>query len=185
MIPANVIRPGDFAVVNTGTKYVTAGIRLAEYAADLADFHPDKRVSDWDHAVMCTRIGVQGTVYIAEAQPGGAVEVPWHYDARPHLWSSGIIDMPEAAGAQAIRYTQPGFWGKAGVPYSAADYLAIAAHSLHVPVPGLQEFIKTSGHMICSQLCDRAANQAGKHLFTDDRWDGFVKPSDLGLLLVQ
>lgn len=184
MIPANVIRPGDFAVVNTGTRYVTAGIRLAEYAADLADFHPDKRVSDWDHAVMCTRIGVEGTVYIAEAQPGGAVEVPWHYDARPHIWSSGIIDMPEAAGSWAIRYTKAGPWGPSGVPYSWADYGALAAHSLHLPAPGLREFIERQGSMICSQLVDRAAMNAGEHLFNDDRWCGFVKPSDLGLLLV-
>lgn len=165
------VRPGDWAVVNTGTR-ATPLIRAGEFLCTLLDDCP--QVSNWDHAVICSRVQ-DGTVWIVEAQPGGAVEVPWHYEDRPHQWSAGIISMPAAAGAAARNYV--------GVGYSWFDYGAIALHELHVPAPGLRAFIGSTRHLICSQLVDRAALDAGRHLFTGRRWPGYVKPSDLGFLL--
>lgn len=176
------VKPGDWFVVNTGGD-TSALIQFAEYLSDKASGVKDPEISQWDHAGMCVNVKDDGTVMIAEAEPGGAKLTQWHYEDRPHIWSTGIIDMPQGASAAAWKYTQPGPWGKKGVPYSDLDYVALTAHSLHIPIPGLQEFIKTSEHMICSQLVDRAAEDAGKHLFTDERWNGYVKPSDLGLLL--
>ena len=174
------VKPGAWAVVNTGAR-PSPLITAAEYLSTLAAGHP--RYSKWDHAVMCTGVKPDGTVMIAEAEPGGARNVPWHYETRPHLWSTGIIDMPEEAGAAALRYTQAGSWGPRGVPYSGLDYVALTAHSLHVPAPGLRTFIASTMHQICSQLVDQAALDVGEHLFADGRWAGYVKPSDLGFLL--
>jgi hypothetical protein len=125
--------------------------------------------------VICSRVE-NGTVYIVEAESHGAVETAWHYETRPHQWSSGIIDMPVTAGAAALRYV--------GVGYGWLDYAAMTAHELHIPAPGLKSYIDSTHTLICSQLVDRATLDAGKHLFTDGRWPGYCKPSDLGFLLV-
>lgn len=183
VMPPKNVKPGDWFVVNTGGD-VSSLIQFAEWMSDKASGVKDPAISMWDHAGMCTEVKPDGTVMIAEAEPGGAREVPWHYQGKPFLWSTGIIDMPAAAGAAARKYTRPGPWGKTGVPYSALDYLALTTHSLHIPVPGLAGFIANSNRMICSQLVDKAALDAGKHLFSDGRYPGYVKPSDLGWLLV-
>src|SRR5258708_29450415 len=65
-----------------------------------------------------------------------------------------------------------------GVGYSWADYMAIAAHRLHIPSPGLRDFIADSTHQICSQLIDTCYADAGVHLFADGRWPGYVTPAD-------
>ena len=70
-----------------------------------------------------------------------------------------------------------------GVPYSFADYAALAAHRLHIPAPGLREFIGSSKSMICSQLVDQCYVDAGVHLFRDSRWPGFVTPAALAGLI--
>jgi hypothetical protein len=66
-----------------------------------------------------------------------------------------------------------------GVGYSFLDYDAIAAHRLHLPVPGLRAYIGSTGHLICSQLCDQAYADVGAHLYADGRWPGYVTPLDL------
>ncbi len=171
--PRPPVKPGDWAVVNTGTR-ATPLIRLGEFLCTVTDLHPE--CSEWDHAAICSRVDPDGTIWIVEADPGGAVETRWHYEGRPYQWSSGIIDMPEAAGAAALRYV--------GTGYSALDYFAIAAHSLHIWAPGLREYIDSTGSMICSQLVARAALDAGRPLVNGE-WPGYVKPSDLGFLLTE
>ncbi|MGW9433129.1 hypothetical protein ACWHA1_35035 [Streptomyces decoyicus] len=70
-----------------------------------------------------------------------------------------------------------------GVPYSFLDYLAIATHRFHLPVPGLRRYVASTRHMICSQLVDRCYLDAGVHLFADGRWPGYVTPMALHHLL--
>jgi hypothetical protein len=171
-------RPGDWFVVNPGS-WVSTWIHVVSKIAD-------GRKSPWAHAGVATRwaeIGGEKVLMIAEAMPGGAVEVPWHYQGHEHRWSCEKFGNHLLTGESARRYTRAGPWGPRGVPYSFLDYGALTAHTLHLPVPGLQHFIATDHHMICSQLVDQACLDSGWHLFDDNRWPGYVKPSDLGYLL--
>jgi len=107
---------------------------------------------------------------IVEAEPGGARL--WElseYDGRPIVWVRCPPEHGQAV-ADAAR-------SLVGTPYSAADYFALAAHRLHLPVPGLREYIADTGHMICSQLAAHAAHLGGWDLFPD-RWDGYDVPAD-------
>jgi hypothetical protein len=72
-----------------------------------------------------------------------------------------------------------------GVPYSWADYGALALHRLRIPVPDLKRYIGDTGHQICSQLADQCRLDLGSHLFDDNRWPGFVTPADLANLIAQ
>lgn len=132
----------------------------------------------WEHAFMSIGNGL-----IVEAEPGGArvahadeyAVVHWCYG----LYTLGTAEQHANAAFFATQFTYAGPWGPHGVPYSAADYFSLAARRLHIPAPQLREFIKTSNHMICSQLVDRADNLAGIKDFTDGRWDGDVTPMSL------
>lgn len=109
---------------------------------------------------------------IIEAEPGGArIAQLSEYDGQPILWlrCPPQLGLRVASAARVFEHT----------PYSAADYFALAAHRLHIPVPGLRDYVASSGHMICSQLCDRAAKIGGWQLFDDGRWDGYVTPASL------
>lgn len=187
---ADVPEPGDLAVVNTLNRVADTVQLLQSIGGGF---------SQWNHVVVCTSVepapgarrrgphardpaAPAPTVWIAEAEPGGAVEVPWHYDDVPHQWSTGVLPTDLTVGTAALRYTMPGPWGDHGVPYSFLDYGAIAARRLGVPVPGLRAFIASTGHMICSQLADQAMRDGGFALF-DGRWPGYVTPEDIGGLL--
>ena len=122
---------------------------------------------DYEHAFVHT-----GGGWIVEAEPGGArVGHTAEYVHNTVLWLSCPTEYGAAVAAAAEAYV--------GVPYSFLDYGAIAARRLHLPVPGLREYIGDTGHMICSQLADRAAADGGWHLFADGRWPGYVTPGDL------
>jgi uncharacterized protein YycO len=114
---------------------------------------------------------------LIEAQPGGAViRSLSEYDGRHvvYVTPGGLTnEQREAVCAAALRYV--------GVPYSFVDYLAIAAHRLHLPVPFLRRYVASTGHQICSQLVDRSYMDAKVPLFSDARWPGFVTPADLSL----
>ncbi len=109
---------------------------------------------------------------VIEAMPGGAILSPLSkYDGLhpvylrcPDEYRSAV-----ASAAMALR----------DVPYSDADYVALAAHRFHIPAPHLKRYISSSGHLICSQLADHAAAIGGWHLFADQRWEGDVTPLDL------
>ncbi|MHB9862020.1 hypothetical protein [Streptomyces sp. YIM S03343] len=118
---------------------------------------------------------------LIEAMPGGADVAPLSkYDDRDTLYVSptGLTDAQRKAIADcALKYLD--------VPYSFLDYAALAAHRFHIPVPGLRRYVQSTGHQICSQLCDRAYLDAGQHLFDDGRWEGYVTPMDLYHLLAE
>ncbi|WP_333745765.1 hypothetical protein [Streptomyces sp. IBSBF 2950] len=112
---------------------------------------------------------------LIEAQPGGAEIASLDaYADRDVLYvsPSGLTSAQRKAICDnALRYVD--------VPYSFLDYIALAAHRFRIPVPHLRRYIETTGHMICSQLCDRAYLDAGIRLFVDGRWSGVVTPMDL------
>ena len=85
------------------------------------------------------------------------------------------IDQADSVRA-AVAASARGF---TGVPYSVADYFALAAARLHIPYPHLKRYVRDSKSMICSQLADASAAEGGWHLFEDGRWHGDVTPGDL------
>jgi hypothetical protein len=116
------------------------------------------------------------------AYPNGARTVP--LPAPPEqlttaLWSTGHFDISVEARNLIVKNAID----LIGTPYSPADYFALAAHRLHLPIPFLKKYISDSGHMICSQLVDFVYMKSGIHLFSDDRWPGYVTPGDLAKLL--
>jgi hypothetical protein len=162
-------RPGDFAVVDTLTRTPRL-IQLGE-ALSRGGF------TMFDHAVICSRVRRDGTVYVVEATPRGAEENVWHYDDHDHLWSTGIVKTSTRAGKAALAYV--------GTPYSWIDYAAIAARASHLWAPGLRHYLASTKHLVSSQLVDRAELDAGVHLFADRRWPGYVRPSDLAELILK
>lgn len=122
--------------------------------------------------------------YTLGAYPGGAalLNVPTAGYQQGWLWSGAAIPLTAAQQAKIVETAL----SLEHTPYSALDYFAIAAHRLHVPDVGneLQDFIASSGHMICSQLVDYCYLQAGVHLFNDGRWPGYVTPEDLANVIL-
>jgi hypothetical protein len=203
--PLGSVQPGDWFVVDpSGTEQIFRWVELAERIIDCKQIREQKSKGQpvWGHAGIATRWvdktrhtpscpapgqlarehGVctcgappSATLMIVEAEPGGAVERPWHWENAPHLWSTGTgLSVPSMASAAQ---------GYIGVGYSILDYAAIGAHAAHLWTPGLREYIASTRHQICSQLTDQCAVDKGVHLFSDGRWPGYVTPLDLGLLL--
>lgn len=115
---------------------------------------------------------------IIEAEPGGA-RVRSVNEYGTIYWCNAIAY--HKAPPHEIRAIANTAATYVGIPYSFLDYFSIAAHRLHVWVPGLKRYIKSTEHMICSQLCDFAYEANGIQLFKD-RWPGYVMPMDLYLL---
>jgi hypothetical protein len=175
MITTANVQPGDWFVVDpreTIFDWIETGERLVERLTHGAT----AKNENWGHAGICTSRAADGSLTIVQAEPHGAQEVPWAWENNPHLWSSGTRFSTGSKGGYAAL-------GYVGVGYSFLDYSAIAAHALHIPAPGLRHYIETTRHMICSQLVDRCGQDAGVQLFDDKRWNGYVTPLDLALLL--
>lgn len=161
-------RPGDFAVVDTGAR-TSRLIRLGRMLSRGG-------FTMFDHAVICSRVRRDGTVYVVEAMLSGAQETVWQYDDHDHLWSTGLVKTSTKAGKAALAYV--------GTPHSWRDYAAIAAHANHLRAPGLRRYVASRKHLISSQLIDVAERDAGVHLFADRRWRGYARPSDLADLIL-
>jgi len=162
---------GDFAVVSAGG---AVGPLIS-----LGEFLDGSGFTQWDHAFVYV-----GAKQIVQTNPGGAREVQitdWRAGRADALWSTGAIELTGSQRA-AICAAAIGYAAR-NVHYSSLDYLALAAHRLHLPVPWLQHFIADTGHMICSQLVDQCYRDAGVQLFSDHRWPGYVTPADLGELI--
>jgi hypothetical protein len=158
-------QPGDIGLTNI-TGPVGWAIRAAQWLNG-------DGYTPYEHAFVVLPAGL-----LVEAQPGGAVIRPLTaYDAR-HV---AYVSPPLTDGQRTLIAETAA--GLRGTPYSFLDYLALAAHRLHLPIPGLRRYVAASGHMICSQLCDEAYRRAGVHLFADGRWPGYVTPADLYALL--
>jgi hypothetical protein len=166
----SLVLPGDFAAVSLADD-VARLISLGEWLNGDA-------FAGYEHAIFYA--GGQGDM-ILEAEPGGARLVPFHYDPQDCLWSSGLPGLGLNNTQRAIAYDTALHYRD--IPYSFADYAALALHRLHVPAPGLRSFIGSTGHMICSQLVDRCRLDLGSHLFSDGRWPGYVTPADLAGLI--
>ncbi|UQA90901.1 C40 family peptidase [Streptomyces halobius] len=130
--------------------------------------------ADYQHAFL-----VLPDDRLLEAVPGGARIRP----LTQYTGSSVLYVCPEGLTGQQRTAICDAAMEYVGVPYSFLDYLAIAAHRFHVPLPGLRRYIASTRHMICSQLVDQCYLDAGVHLFADGRWPGYVTPMALYQLL--
>src|SRR6202000_625782 len=165
-------QPGDIGPVTMGG---SAGklIRVGQ-------FLNHNGFENFEHAFVSL-----GGNLIIEAEPGGARITTQHYDPSTIHWCTGIsklwTDQARSHVAAAARRYE-------GVPYSAADYFAIAAHTLHLPwSPLLKNYVASTKHMICSQLADQVALDCGVRIFPYEYWNGYVTPGglyerDLGLV---
>ena len=171
-------QPGDFKCVPTGG--------FGGKAISVAEWLDGSAFGEYDHAYIF--VGNPGGMkpthygYKVQAEPNGATCVSINTPGDSGLggtWSTGHITLTYAQRdlivKAALKYV--------GVPYSFLDYLALVEHRLHIPAPGLKNYIASTGHMICSQLVDQCYLDAGVHLFDDGRWPGYVTPADLAALL--
>ncbi|KJK59560.1 hypothetical protein UK12_03575 [Saccharothrix sp. ST-888] len=160
--------PGDFAVVRMSGR-IGRLIRIGQWLNG-------DGFADFEHAFVYV-----GDGELVEAEPGGARLGPLTaYQGQPIRWSTGRFPLTEEQ-RHAIVAAAHGFLG---VPYSAADYFALAAHRFHLPIGLLiKAYVADSRHMICSQLVDQCYQDAGVHIFRDGRWPGYVTPADLATLL--
>lgn len=171
--------PGDW-FVTTISGPGGFGVGIGEAWADSVTLHkltPEERAlaQHWRHAGVFLEGG-----RVLQAEPHGAEIVEWE-PAPGTLISTGVPELALPASTRAKVETLAAEYK--GTPYSWTDYLQIAAHRMGLDTSRLQAEIKTSGHMMCSQLVDRFQLALGVHLFNDDRWEGDVMPIDLGLLL--
>lgn len=168
-IPADLL-PADWAVVQI---HQPAGTMIKLMQLTMPGCAP--RWAKWVHAITCVSID---PIMIVEATPQGTKHVPFHYNPADVFWSTGIITKDITArdtsvsAAMAATEANDG----QGIQYSFADYGAQFLHAWHIPAPGLQDYIADTGHMICSEDVDQFEKDGGTHLFTDDRWAGYVAP---------
>lgn len=160
-------QPGDIGLVPMSGKG-GRGIKVGQWLAG-------DGWTDYQHAFVY--VGAAGDRYqgqwVIEAMPGGARLARFdRYDVGRIVWLRCPPAYRAAVAAVAATYI--------GVPYSFADYGALALHRFRIPAPHLRRFIDSRKSMICSQLCDRAAARGGWHIFDDGRWSGYVTPGDLG-----
>lgn len=172
--------PGSFFVVEV-TGWAGAAIYLAQFLA--------RSQSVYGHAGVI--VDADGTA--VEAAPGGAfLGNISAYAGRAMLISDAPVQEEIARRMTSAPGVNPSEWepivrGKVavsaqtliGTPYSALDYLALAALHLHLPSRWIRQRVESSGHLICSALCDRAYQRAGIELFDDGRLPGDVMPADL------
>lgn len=124
----------------------------------------------WEHAFISIGGGL-----IVQAEPGGARVA--HYEEHPVVhWCHGLYSL---GLREQLQRTEDAAKHYIGTPYSFLDYLALFDHRLHIPVPGLKEYIASTGHMLCSQLVDQCYSDAGIRIFADGRWPGYVTPLSL------
>jgi hypothetical protein len=153
------VRPGTIGLVKMAAP-AARWIRIGQFLnGDGAE--------DLEHAFVYL-----GNGQIIEAEPGGSKITSLHYGGV--YWCTAIAKMlPAGAGITAVAR------GLEGVPYSFADYAALAARRLRIPVPGLRGYVASTGHMICSQLADELYHRLGVEIFRDGRWPGYVTPGML------
>lgn len=121
---------------------------------------------DFEHVLIVSEV-VGDQITVIEAEPGGAVEVPFHYDLATTVWIQTPDEFCDGVVTAARSYLK--------TPYSFLDYFACFLHRLHIWAPGLKAYIRSTKHMICSQLADRACADAGWHIW-DKVWEGYVTP---------
>lgn len=100
------------------------------------------------------------------------------YAGHPLLFSA--LDLTDQQRRDVVAHAK----SLEGTPYSFLDYLSLALLHWGIRPGWLTDYVKNSGHMICSQLVDEAFRRAGVHLFTDGRLPQDVTPGALFYVLL-
>ena len=175
-------QPGDFTCIP-----VSGGLGLS---IEIGQFLAGDGFQPYDHAEVyagqADRHGPHGYTYSAypdNLKPGksGKRPLPCPPAKLPgSYWSSGILALTAAQRSGIVAWCE----AHPRVPYSWEDYGALTLHGLHIPAPGLRDYIASTFSMICSWYTDASWWYGGDvHLFSDNRWPGYVKPGDLVKLL--
>lgn len=124
----------------------------------------------WEHAFI-----LLPNNQILEAEPGGAVIRELHYE--DVYWCSNLDKLlsPSVSPTDVMAVARK----LEGVPYSFLDYAALVGHRLRIPAVCLKQYISSTNHMICSQMCDEVYRRLGAQVFDDGRWPGYVTPGSL------
>jgi hypothetical protein len=169
-------QPGDFCCVPISGR-VGRLIEAAQWL-DGDKFQP------YDHAQVY--IGQPDTAgphgYTISAYPDGCGRRPLPSPAAAlpgALWSTGIIQLTPAQRAGITAWCGE----HQDVTYSWADYTALALHRFGMNDPALRRYIASSRSLICSQYVDLAYSVNEVRLFSDGRWDGYVTPGMLAMML--
>lgn len=175
------VQPLDFAACTTGGP-VGLAIEVGEWLAQPGN--PIKRsLINWEHAFTylgdITYRGKKIEDAIFQAEPGGAQICTLNHDPNDCIWSTTNPKLDLTASQRSLGLSVAYSLAGVGVPYSDADYFAIALHRFGVNTKRLENYIASSGHMICSQLTDYIRQRISFKLFDDGRWNGFVMPVDI------
>lgn len=161
--------PGDFGCVAIRGP-VGVFIRIGQWLTGSG-------FKNYEHAFVCISTDETGDALVVQAMPEGADTKTYH-PASHVLWSTGKVPLTDEQRAKVVAAAE----SYIGVPYGFADYLAIAAHRWHLPIPGLRRWIASTRSMICSQLVAQAYQDAGVDL-VPGQWDGYVTPAMLAGLI--
>lgn len=191
--PAPVVlaepQPGDFCCLPVSGQF-GLGIEVGEYLAESLEHVRGAKMQSYDHAEVYIgqpdAKGPFGYTYSAYPDNGsngltGKRPLPCPPAQLPgSIWSSGIILLTDRQRAGILAWCA----AHPCVSYSWPDYGAIALRALGVKTGLLRGYIEGSGSLICSQYVDTAYNRGGGvHLFDDGRWEGYVTPGDLAVML--
>lgn len=130
--------------------------------------------SSWQNAKYEHSLVALGSGMAIEAQPGGALiyKLDQRWNHRDITWIK-VADLNAEQRASLIAEANK----LVGTPYSFLDYVAILAHRIHLPFPGLKKYVGSTDHMICSQLAAELYHRIGIDLFNDE-WPGYITPSN-------
>jgi hypothetical protein len=178
-VPA--VLPGDFCCIPMAPP---AGpfVAIAEWVNDLGTKGDSPQ--DYGHAEVYAglpdKAGPYGYTFSAYPNKMGKRALPCPPAQLPgSLWSSGLVTLTQAQRQAVVAWCV----AHPAVTYSGWDYLELTAHRIGIDTSWLEARIADSSSYICSQYVDASYQAAGKQLFNDGRWNGFVTPLDLALLL--
>lgn len=138
--------PGDFGLVS-----IPGGVG---WLIRVGQWLNGNGFKNYEHAFI-----VLDQYSILEAMPGGAkVSAISKYDRSNVRYSTVSLtdDQRTSIVAQARKLQ--------GVPYSFLDYFAIAAKRFNLKLPWLDARVKSSKHMICSQIVAKLYDDNGSQL---------------------
>lgn len=157
--------PGDFGLTKI-RGFAGAFVSFGQWF--VGDFSPIQ------HALVYV-----GDGKVVQAMPSGAEMIRLE-DASPVVkWSTGAIELKWDTREEICEEAK---W-LVGTPYSFLDYLSIFLEHLGVRPRWVLNYVKSTDHLICSQLVVEVYRRAGVDLFGLDKFPGDYTPGDLYKLL--